>query len=321
MQKTLLKGTSKNQDFSGRARKHCAQNRSLHAVNEDSSTQLTWLSREKTAFRVTLNFTLAFLFNLLALTPSFANNNNAAIEQLLTQSGVNEQIQQFPNAMAYKIEQIYAQGQCDENSFITINKAIQKTINKTSMKTIVLNDVAKHLNPLELQELNNWYNSPLGKKISRLEQASSSSKAYDEIRKEGGLLLSNKKRLAMVQDIDNAIHATDWAVNVELQSTIAMLGGLAQIQHKNITANLVQFASTIEEQKSLLRPQVEKSILLWYMYTYKSLSKEELNTYIEFLKKENTQKFNSISLKSLSHAITTVVEDFIITIETDSLKP
>jgi hypothetical protein len=270
--------------------------------------------------RSLFNISLAFFLNVLFQNQALSNENNAVIEQLLIQSGVNEQIQQFPNAMAFKIEQIYALGQCDENSFTTINSAIKKTINKTSMKRIVVDDTGKNLNKAELQELRDWYNSPLGKKITQLEQASSSSKAYDEIRKEGDLLLSNKKRLALVQEIDKTIHATDWAVNVELQSTIAMLGGLAQIQHKNITANLVQFASAIEEQKAMLRPQVEKSILLWYMYTYKKLSNEELNAYIEFLKRSNTQKFNSVTLKSLSHAITTVVEDFIITIESDSQK-
>lgn len=268
--------------------------------------------------RSLFNIGLALFLNLLFINPVLSNDKS--IDTLLIQSGVNEQIQQFPNAMAFKIEQIYSLGQCDENSFTTINKAINKTINKTSMKSIVIDDVGKNLTATELEELADWYNSPLGKKITQLEQASSSSAAYDAMRKDGDLLLSNKTRLAMIQEIDKTIHATDWAVNVELQSTIAMLGGLAQIQHKNITANLVQFASAIEEQKSLLRPQVEKSILLWYMYTYKSLSKEELNAYIEFLKHPNTQKFNSVSLKSLSHAITIVVEDFIVTIERDSQK-
>lgn len=263
---------------------------------------------------------LAVLLNLLLSGMALSNENNIDIDRLLVQSGVNEQIQQFPNAMAFKIEQIYTLGQCDENSLTTINNAITKTINKTSMKNIVLNDVAQQLTAAELQELGNWYNSPLGKKITQLEQASSNTKAYGKMRTDGDQLLSDKKRLALMEEIDNIIHATDWGVNVELQSTIAMLGGLAQIQHKNITANLVQFASAIDEQKALLRPQVKKSILLWYMYTYKSLTTDELTAYIEFLQKNNTQKFNTISLKSLSHAITTVVEDFIITIERDSNK-
>ena len=54
-QQQWLMGTSKNEDFSGRAsgpafRKHRAQNRSLLLVNEDSSTELTRLSRKKTVF-------------------------------------------------------------------------------------------------------------------------------------------------------------------------------------------------------------------------------------------------------------------------------
>ena len=55
-----LKGASKNEDFFVRARKHRAQNRSLHVVNEDSSTELTQLSRKKTIFRGALNMPIAF---------------------------------------------------------------------------------------------------------------------------------------------------------------------------------------------------------------------------------------------------------------------
>ena len=50
-------GASKNEDFFVRARKHRAQNRSLHVVNEDSSTELTQLSRKKTIFRGALMLT------------------------------------------------------------------------------------------------------------------------------------------------------------------------------------------------------------------------------------------------------------------------
>jgi hypothetical protein len=50
-----IKGTSKNADFFGRARKHRTPNRSLHAVNEDASTEMTQLSQKKTVFRDALN--------------------------------------------------------------------------------------------------------------------------------------------------------------------------------------------------------------------------------------------------------------------------
>jgi len=44
-------GISKNSDFSVSARKHRAENRSVHGVHEDSSTELTRQSREKRIFR------------------------------------------------------------------------------------------------------------------------------------------------------------------------------------------------------------------------------------------------------------------------------
>ena len=44
-------GASKSSDFFVRARKHRAQNRSVYGIHEDSSTELTLLSRKKCTFR------------------------------------------------------------------------------------------------------------------------------------------------------------------------------------------------------------------------------------------------------------------------------
>ena len=47
----FLEGASENPDFFASARKHRAQNRSVYAIHEDSSTELTPQSRKKTIFR------------------------------------------------------------------------------------------------------------------------------------------------------------------------------------------------------------------------------------------------------------------------------
>jgi hypothetical protein len=261
---------------------------------------------------------LALLLCLLIPKPAISNEKNVAIEEQLVQSGIHEQIRQFPKAMTYKIEQIYSMGQCDSQSFTIIRQAISETININTMEKIVSEDLQNHLNNTQSAELANWYNSPLGKKITEVELAASTPASYQAIKDKGELLFANKKHLATIKEIDKALHATDWAVNVELQSTIALLGGLAQIQHKDITANMMEFALQLDEQKALLRPQVEKSIQLWYLYAYKHLSNAELQEYLAFLQSKTASEFNQQALKSLSHAMTIVVEDFILNIEQKS---
>jgi hypothetical protein len=247
-----------------------------------------------------------------------SNENTDVINDLIIDSGINEQIIQFPKAMEYKIKQIYTLGQCDELALNIINSSIQKTINIERMRNIVLNDLQAQLTNDEIKKLNTWHKSALGKKIHLLELNSSSNEAYDEMKSEGLFLFANKQHLDFAKKIDFELRATEWGVNVDLQTTIAMLGALAQIQQKNITPNLIQFALELDEQKKLLNPQIEKSILTWYLYTFQSLNNKELQTYLDFLKHENTKNFHQIVLKSLSHAITVVIEDFIIAIETDS---
>ncbi len=67
---TIVKGISKNSDFPVSARKLRAQNRSVHGVHEDLSTELTRQSREKRIFRNALK--LAVLLVLILPTPLLA---------------------------------------------------------------------------------------------------------------------------------------------------------------------------------------------------------------------------------------------------------
>ena len=57
----LIKGISKNSDFFVRVRKPRAENRSVYGIHEDSSTELTPLSRKKCIFRDALNLYLTIM--------------------------------------------------------------------------------------------------------------------------------------------------------------------------------------------------------------------------------------------------------------------
>jgi len=262
---------------------------------------------------------LLLLITLLsAINLCTASTLEALTHTVLRQSGVNEQIQQFPNTMHYKIEQIYDMGKCDEQSFTVINAAIEKTLNRHMMSSIVSKELISSLSQAQLEHIEQWYNGELGKKITALELTSSEASALEQMRLNKDKLLNNRQRLTLIKKIDEALQASDWAVNIDLQSTIALLGALAQAQNKNITPNLVKFAGQMYEQKALLRPQIEKSIHAWYLFTYASLSNSELETYIAFLENNETQAFNKIALKGLAHAITINVENFIIEVEKNS---
>ena len=237
------------------------------------------------------------------------------LRSLLAQSGFTEQIYQFPNVMKSSIAQVYEKGLCDEESLNTINQAIELTIKPKYINQALLNDLKAKVSERQINKLLKWYSSPLGKKIVQLEINASKPEMYINMKQESDRLFQNGKRVKIAKKIDSISKGTDWAVNIEMQSKIAMLSALGQIQHKNITDSLVMIATQLEEQKIEVRPHVEKSIILWYLYTYQNLTDSELKAYVDFLKTRNAKTFNKEALNSLAYAITQVTERFLIIIQ------
>lgn len=239
---------------------------------------------------------------------------NNKLQRLLAVSGFTEQIYQFPNVMKAGIASIYEMKLCDENSFNIITASIKSTITPKYINQVLRDDLKTRISEDSIDRLLAWYDSPQGKKIAALEIASSKTETYAKMKQVSDSLFADEERVGLARKINAISNGTDWAVNIEMQSKIAMLSALAQIQHKNITPSLVQLASQLEEQKIQMRPHVEKAILLWYLYTYQSLDEDEIKGYLNFLKTDDARKFNEAALDSLAFAITGVTENFLLDI-------
>lgn len=255
------------------------------------------------------------LFLLLApFTQAAPEKNGDPLQQLLALSGFTDQIEQLPHVMQSSIARIYEMELCDETSFNIITASIKRTFSPQQLNQMVHDDLGKKIPAATMEDMLAWYRSPLGKKITALEIASSQPEAYPLMKQASDRLFADPKRVEMARQIDALAKGTDWAVNIELQAKIAMLSALAQIQHKNITPSLIQLATQLDQQKREMRPHIEKAITLWYLYTYQDLDEKEIRTYMEFLQTNTAQTFNRMALGSLSSAITVVIENFLIDI-------
>ena len=262
-------------------------------------------------------FFISVVITLLMLTASVtqADDKETKLRRLLAQSNFTEQIYQFPNVMKSSISQIHEMGHCNQEELNTISQAIELTIKPKYLNDILLKDLSDKISDKQVDKILTWYNSPLGLKVSKQELKASNPGSYAEMKSMSEKLFQNNERVELAREIDKVMNATDWAVNIEMQSKIAMFSALAQIQHKNITETLMQLASQLEQQKIETRPQVQESIALWYLFAFRDLTNDELKSYISFLRNKDTATYNKTALNSLAYAITRVTENFLVVIE------
>lgn len=264
--------------------------------------------------RVTTKAVITLLLCLATALSAHGNEPSPRLNELLTRSGYSEQIYQFSNVMKQSISRIHQLGLCDQRSRDIITRSIEVAISPEFISSQLSSDLTRQVTPEEIDKLLAWYESPLGSRIANLEIASSHPETHPRMKQEAEKLFANTKRVELAKKINEISEGTRWAVNIEMQSKIAMLSALAQIQKKPIGANLVELASQLEEQKAEMAPYVEEAILLWYLYTYQDLKEEEINQYISFLATEKSRHFNRVALDSIASSITKVTEDFLVDI-------
>ncbi len=83
---TPVKGAPKNCNFFSRARKHRAENRNVHRVHEDLSTELTRLSRKKCIFRGALKLIYQLTLVVVLVFPAivYADQTDTRLDSLFT---------------------------------------------------------------------------------------------------------------------------------------------------------------------------------------------------------------------------------------------
>ncbi|OEU63353.1 MAG: hypothetical protein BBJ57_07815 [Desulfobacterales bacterium PC51MH44] len=229
-------------------------------------------------------------------------------EKLIIKSGLAEQIKNFPKLFETGFIQSYQQsGQSlPEEKFQKIRKVVAGSFDPQIIREFCFRQINTQLSLDDIQATLNWLDSPLGKKITRLEKAASTVEAYKEMQAMSHKLQNSQKspgRLNLFQRLDKATYATEWTVDMALNTQIA-----------TSTAMLASFplanqpsAEEIGKKIEMNRPQIERMIsqqvFISFIYTYRDLSDKEIAKYVLFAESDNGRRYHEVILKALNYAM------------------
>lgn len=142
------------------------------------------------------------------------------------------------------------------------------------------------LGPAECAIALKWYDSPTGKLMTGLEDATSAN--FDDTNKvmaDGNQVLANAsaKRQMLLNQITKAMRAVEALVTMQINTTVAVLRGVNHAMPSQPNPSAAEMRKVFETQ----RPQMEASsmgfVLSMFALTYKSASDNALEQYVKFL--------------------------------------
>ncbi len=255
-------------------------------------------------------FSVYTVFVFLIFTSSFtlAAENEKNVNKLLDLSGITKQIGEFPGLIKSGMEQSLEQGtSIPDNLYQSMHMAVDDSIDPVTMVKGVARELLSNLNEEEILHLLSWYESELGRKITLLEEESSTQAAYKEMMLMSESLLADSDRVKFAKKLDNLVGATDFSMKLQESTQIAVFSTIFKALNPHKPLNLESYKSQTSKQHEQIRTNIEQIVTVSFIYTYRNLKQKEIDEYTGFLESPTACKFNKSAMggidKEMSKAL------------------
>ncbi len=240
-------------------------------------------------------------------TWAVAESQSDLIPELMERSGLNEQIELLPEAMAQGLAQggVGSEIELTPEDVAKLQRAVRRSYSPGVMKAVVTAHLRKHLDTSDAESVLGWFNSPLGRKITALEIESSKPEAQAELEKFAANFAQHnipKEKVALIRKLESALNAIDSATDIALN--MAKVGAAAALaaSSRDDLSSLPHVMSQVEKARPAIRDQLKQLILVSMLHTYHTLTLEEINQYLEYAQTESGSAFNRVGLEGLKKA-------------------
>lgn len=240
-------------------------------------------------------------------SPGAMAEGNQTVDRLLTVSGADGQMPTFDRMVQAMLAQ--NPGIADDDVPV-----LQHIAMETLVPGVIYEQVRAHvkeaLKPGDVGTLLHWYESPLGQRITALEQAMGQSTDYAALKQAAPALMADSQRMQMAAKLDALVGVT--ALGLALQER-AMLANHIAVQLSDDPQAPVSMAALdeeIAEHQVAMKQMMRQQSLLSLAYSYRELPLGKLASYQDFLATPVSQRYQSALQRGLLAGIDQVLDSW-----------
>lgn len=261
---------------------------------------------------------LRFLFlsaALLGVGGVYAQTDNATAEALARKSGLWEQLSSVaPQVLAGFSEALSQVGTKPSAVEIDrISRVIQDAYSVTGLRAVSVGVIAGKLSARDIADLLRWYDSPVGQRITKLEEEASAEKGDPQALLQQGLALVEKLPPARRRLLDELLTETRTAeamTQITINTLMAVQQGAASALSNTPAAPAPKLKAALESQRPQMLKEFAALSLAGFAKVYETMPTEFLEQYVAFVKSAAGRDFNTLCLEALDAAFTEAAAEF-----------
>jgi hypothetical protein len=254
----------------------------------------------------------AALVATLAAGAAAAEPTEARIAELMVASGIDKQLDSYPDTVRLSLQQGRAQSPTSDAQYQLLMDAVAQAYDPPAMKQTIARRLRKDLTAADVDGALAWLRAPLGRKVTRLEEEHSTAEAMQAMQAWAQSLKvpPAATRMDLVHRFDQAVGITEFTVASMKHSQLAMVAALTAGQPPAQQRQAFDKVSEVFEQKhdELLR-MAGQQVIPFMLYCYRSLSDAELEQYIAYALSPGGKRYHEASKAAFDEAVVRASHD------------
>lgn len=266
---------------------------------------------------------LSLLIAMFAASTAWsAEIGSDSLDRLMTLSGIKKQVAELPGMVRMGAEQARQKGARISNAdFEKMLKAMESAFQPSEIVETISVEVRKSISESDAKKLLAWYESDLGRMITKAEENASTPGAYQEMMATAKSLLADEKRVDLAKKLDDLINATDMMVQLQEYTGIAVFTAISKALNPDQPVQIEAFKSQMLENEQLIRANIEQAVIISWVYSYKDLDIASIKKYLEFNESPNARHFNDSVKLGMKNALNMSIDKMATSLGASFKKP
>jgi hypothetical protein len=254
---------------------------------------------------VNLIFMVAICMFPLNCFADEAKADRHLVQTLMQKSGLSEQIKHIPGVIRDGVIESNreAGGDLSDSEMAELLTRVAEAFDAKVLLDTVERHMQENLSKAEIMTILKWVDSPLGRKISRMEAESSTPEAYLEIRRLSERPLKKSGRVALLSKLDEAVKATEVGLSISINLQVAFILAVTAELPEDQRPSYDRIMAEINRDRPRMRQAMERETIAGFLYAYRQLTDDEIGKYIAFAESEAGRKYNAVTSEGLNSAL------------------
>ncbi len=232
-----------------------------------------------------------------------------SLDKLMALSGLNRQVAQFPGMVWAGVEQARQQrSPIPDEEFREMRGPIEGAFKPSEILSTISTEIKSNISESEARDLLDWYESDVGRRITKAEENASTPAAYQEMLREAQSLLADEERVKFAKRIDRLVNATDTTMQLQEKTGTAAFTAISEAMNPDRQVDIEAFKAQMAAQEQQTRANIEQLVIVSFVYSYKGIDTGSIEKYIKFLERRSTRKFNDSAIRGMEHAFTQSID-------------